>query len=152
MTSTGRTEQTAAKDPAKTTERLRGASMGALVMLIIQFALGSAVSLYITPHKGGVGEAFSSGPLLALHSVLGVLLVLAAIGVLVQSIMARYRFMIVVSAIGLIAILGAASNGISFLSNHQAGASLGMALATAVAMLCYAVALRVPGSPERAGA
>jgi hypothetical protein len=151
MTSTGSTQQTVTRAPAQTLERLRGASMGALVMLIIQFALGSAVNLYSTPHKGGVGEAFSNGPLLVLHAVLGVLLVLAAIGLLVQSIMARYRFMIVLSVIGLIAILGAASNGVSFLSNHQAGASLGMAIATAVAMACYAVALRVLGS-ERAGA
>jgi hypothetical protein len=143
MTSTGSTHQTAARAPAQTIERLRGASMGALVMLILEFALGSAVNLYITPHTGGASEAFSNGPLLALHAVLGVLLILAAIGLLVQSVMARSRFMIVLSAVGLIAIVGAAVNGVTFLSNQQAGASLGMALATAVAMFCYAVALRV---------
>jgi hypothetical protein len=143
MTSTGSTQQTAAQVPAQRIERLRGAAMGALVMLILQFALGSAVNLYSTPHKGGAGEAFSNGPLLALHAVLGVLLILAAIGLLVQSVMAGYRFMIVLSAVGLIAIVGAAVNGVTFLSNQQAGASLGMALATAVAMFCYAVALRV---------
>lgn len=152
MTGTGRTQQTAAKDPARTIARLRGASMGALVMLITQFALGAAVNLYVTPHKGGVGEAFSNGPLLALHAVLGVLLILAALDLLVRSIMARYRVVIVTSAIGLIAIIGAASSGLGFLSNHDNGSSLGMALATAVAMLCYAVALRALVPSERPGA
>jgi len=151
MTSTGSTQHTAVRDPARTIARLRGASMGALVMLIIQFALGSAVNLYITPQKGGMGQAFSNGPLLALHSVLGVLLILAAIDLLVRSIMAAHRVAIVTSAIGLIAILGAAFNGIGFLKNGHAATSLGMALATAVAMLCYAVALSVLGSPEREG-
>ena len=145
MTSTGRAEA-AATDRARTTARLRGASMGLLVMLIIQFALGTAVNIYITPHKGGLGEAFSNGPLLVLHAILGILLVLASIDMLIRSIMAGHRIVIVTSAIGLIAILGAAFNGVGFLKHHNNGASLGMTLTAAVAMLCYAVALRVLSS------
>jgi hypothetical protein len=153
MTSTGRTDAVAT-DPARTIARLRGSSMSLLVMLIIQFALGTAVNIYITPHKGGLGEAFSNGALLALHSVLGILLILAAIDLLIRSIMAGHRVVIVTSAIGLIALLGAAFNGVGFLKHHNNGASLGMALTAAVAMLCYAVALRVlsSSSSERAGA
>jgi uncharacterized membrane protein HdeD (DUF308 family) len=126
--------------------------MGALVMLIIQFALGTGVNLYITPHKGGVGEAFSNGALLAVHAVLGVLLILAALQFLVRSIMARHRLAIVTSAIGLIAIIAAAGSGVGYLSNRDAGSSLGMALATAVAMLCYAVAIMALVPSERAKA
>jgi hypothetical protein len=122
--------------------------MGALVMLIIQFALGIGVNLYIEPHKGGIGEAFSNGPLLAIHAVLGLLLIIAAIGQLVLAIRARHGAIIGASVLGLIAIVAAASSGGSFLSDHTDGASLGMALATAVAMLCYAVCLRIEGEPR----
>jgi hypothetical protein len=149
MTSTSGTDQATAEDPARTMARLTGSSMGALVMLIIQFVLGVGVNLYIHPAKGGIGKAFSNGPLLALHAVLGLLLILAAIDLLVRAIMARHRAVIVASAVGLLAIVGAAFNGIGFLKNGQNGQSMGMAVATAVAMLSYAVCLRVLNSPER---
>jgi hypothetical protein len=149
MTSAGSTQQAAAKDPARAIARLRGASMGALTMLIIEFALGVGVNLYITPAKGGVGEAFSNGPLLALHSVLGLLLILAAIDLLVRAIMAGHRVATVASALGLLAILGAAFNGVGFLKHGQNGASMAMSVAGAVAMLCYAVCLVILGSSER---
>ncbi len=152
MTSTGSADRVAARDAARAMARLRSASMGALAMLVIQFALGVGVNLYITPDKGGVSEAFSNGPLLALHSVLGLLLIIAAIDLLVRAILVRYRPVVVASAIGLIAILGAAFNGIGFLRNGHNASSLGMAIAACVAMLCYAVCLRVLGSSSRLGA
>jgi hypothetical protein len=149
VTGTGSTQRAAAAGRARALGRLRGASMGALVMIIIQIALGVGVNLYITPAKGGVSEAFTNGPLLALHAVLGVLLILAAIDLLVRAILAGHRAVIVVSAIGLLAIGGAAGNGIAFLSNGQNGSSMGMAIAACVAALCYAVCLRVLCFPER---
>ena len=130
---------------AEMSGRLRGSSMGALVMLILQFALGIGVNLYISPAKGGFGEAFSNGPLLAIHAAFGLLLILAAIGHLVLAIRVRQTVMIALSAVGLIAIVAAASSGASFLSDQAEGSSLGMGLATAVAMLCYAVCLRIAG-------
>ena len=132
-------------DGARLSARLRGSSLGALVMLILQFALGIGVNLYISPAKGGFGEAFSNGPLLAIHAILGLLLILAAISQLVLAIRVRHTAMIALSAIALIAIAVAASSGASFLSDQAEGSSLGMALATAVAMLCYAVCLRIEG-------
>jgi hypothetical protein len=132
--------------------RLRGASMGAMVMLILQYALGIGVNIYVTVTKGGLSEAFKNGPLLALHTVLGVLLILAAIGLLVRAIIARHRAVIIVSAAGLVAIVAAAGSGVSFVSSGTAGASLGMALATAVAFLCYTVCLFVLGSGDSRGA
>lgn len=149
MTSTDTTEPAAGRDAAKATARLRSASMGLLTMLVIQFALGVGVNLYITPAKGGVSEAFSNGPLLALHSVLGLLLIIAAVDLMIRAILTRHRAVVVASAIGLIAILGAAFNGIGFLKNGRTGPSLGMALAACVAMLCYGLCLRVLGTPGR---
>jgi hypothetical protein len=148
VTGTGSTQRATAAGSARALGRLRGASMGALVMIIIQIALGVGVNLYITPAKGGVSEAFTNGPLLALHAVLGVLLVIAAIDLLVRAIRVRHRVVIVVSAIGLLAIGGATGNGIAFLSDGQNGSSMGMAIAACVAALCYAVCLRVLGQPE----
>ena len=150
MTGTGSRQRAAAAGPARALSRLRGASSGALVMLVIQFALGVGVNLYITPKQGGVSEAFTNGPLLALHAVLGILLVIAAIDLLVRAILVRHRVVIVVSAIGLLAIIAAAGSGIAFLSDGQNGSSMGMAIAGCVALLCYAVCLRVLCVPERA--
>jgi hypothetical protein len=130
-------------DLARMSARLRGSSMGALVMLIIQFAVGTGVNLYISPHKGGVGEAFSNGPLLAIHAVLGLLLILAAISQLVLAIRVRNTAIIAVSAVGLVAIVAAAFSGAGFLSDQADSSSFGMAMATAVAMLCYAICLRI---------
>jgi hypothetical protein len=142
MTSTGSTAKPAVQDPAAAIDRMRGASMSALTMLILQFALGVAVNLYVTPRKGGVSEAFTNGALLVLHALLGLLLILAAIGALAQAVRLRHRLAIATSALGLVAILIAAGSGAGYLSSHDNGSSVGMALATAVAMFSYAVALR----------
>jgi hypothetical protein len=148
MTTVGSTQQPqkAGRDPAR---RLLGASMGLIVMLILQFGLGIGVNLYITPKKGGMGEAFTNGPLLAIHSILGLLLLLAAIDLLVQAIRARHRVLITAAAIGLGAIVGAVINGAFFLKNGANGSSLGMAVSGLVALLCYAICLRVLGTGQR---
>src|SRR5215475_3161157 len=149
MTSGSTATQAGTSDRARLYSRLRGSSSGALVMLILQVALGIGVNLYIEPKKGGFGEAFSNGPLLAIHAVLGLLLIIAAIGQLVLAIRAKHGVIIGASVLGLIAIAAAASSGSSFLSDHAEGSSLGMGLAAAVAMLCYTFCLRIEG--ERPG-
>ena len=131
--------------------RMRGASLGAMVMLIIQYALGMGVNIYVTPGKGGFSEAFKSGPALALHAILGLLLIVAAIGLLVRAITARHGAVIVASAVGLVAIAGAAMSGVSFLKDGADGSSMAMAMATAVALLCYTICLYVLGSSARRG-
>lgn len=141
------------RDAGRRLERLRGASMGAAVMLVIQFGLGVGVNLYVTLPAGGsggrsVGDAFSSGALLAVHTVLGLLLIVTAVSLLVRAIAARHRPVIVTSAVGLLAIIAAAGSGASFVNDGTNGASLGMALATAVAMLCYLVSLFILGGPR----
>jgi uncharacterized membrane protein YhaH (DUF805 family) len=126
----------------------------AAIMLVIQYGLGIWVNLYCTiPTGKGVGQAFSNGAVLALHTVVGLLLILAALSMIVRAVIARHRPSIVLSAIGLLAILAAAGAGASFVNDGTNGASLGMALATAVALLCYIVGLFVAGrpAPERAG-
>ena len=123
---------------------LRQANLAILIVLIVQFALGIGVNLYVSlPAAGQPGHAswFGNGALLALHAALGMFLILAAIFVLVRAIMARNVALIVTSAAGLVAILLAAFFGSGFTDKLTDGYSLGMALATAVALACYAIGL-----------
>ena len=125
---------------------LRQANLAVLIILIVQFALGIGVNLYVTlPAVGTPGRSsdqfFSNGPLLAIHAVLGLVLVIGAIAVLVRAIMARIATLIVTSVAGLAAIIVAAFFGSGFTDKLTDGYSFGMALATAVALACYAVGL-----------
>jgi hypothetical protein len=140
---------------ARKFERLRGASMGALVMLIIQFAIGMIVNLYATIPAGdkgsgfftAIGRALADGPVsLTVHAVLGLLLVVTAASLVVRAAASRLVPVIVTSSVGLLAVLGAAASGATFVGNQLNSASISMALLTALAMLCYAVSLYVLGS------
>jgi hypothetical protein len=125
---------------------LRRASFGAIGMLVVQYGLGIGVNLYVTLPKGdhghGVDTAISNGPaVLSIHAVVGLLLGLAAIGVLVRAAIARDRLVSVISLVGLLAVAGAALGGARFVSHGTAGASMTMAVLTAVALLAYAANL-----------
>jgi len=126
--------------------RLRRASLAILIALIVQFALGIGVNLYVTlPTAGRPGHSswFGNGALLALHAALGMFLILAAIALLVRAIMAWSVSLIVTSAAGLVAILLAAFFGSGFTDKLTDGYSLGMAIAFAAALACYAIGLYV---------
>jgi hypothetical protein len=135
-------------------QNLARGNLAAAIMLLIQYGLGMGVNLYVTlPAAGrggrGIGDAFSSGPALAVHTVLGLLLILTALSMVVRSAIARHRASIVTSAVGLLAILAAAGYGASFVRGGSNAASLGMALATAVALLCYIIGLFVTGQAKQ---
>jgi len=140
--------QTAAPPSARKTESrqavLRRASLAILIVLIVQFALGISVNLYVTlPAAGHPGHSswFGNGALLALHAALGMILVLAAVFVLVRAIMARNVTLITTSSAGLAAIGVAFFFGASFTDKLTDGYSLGMAISFAAALACYAIGL-----------
>jgi hypothetical protein len=123
---------------------LRRASLAILILVIAEFGLGTSVNLYVTlPVAGhpGHGSFYSNGPLLALHATIGLFLLVFAIAVLVRAIRARTAIRTVTSAAGLAAILLAAFCGSMFTNELSNGYSLGMALATAAALACYATGL-----------
>ena len=60
---------------------------------------------------------------------------------LIRAVAARRPAFIVTSVLSLLAILGAAASGAAFVNAGANGASLGMALLTAVALLCQLVNL-----------
>jgi len=134
--------------PAPRINRIRMASLGALTMLIIQFVLGTAYAIYGTAPASGKPIGMFSSPLLAVHVVMGILLIIAAFMLVIRAIQARVTPLIVTSVVGLVVILGAFGAGSAFAGSGSDGASLGMAVATAVAMLAYAASLVIAGQPR----
>jgi hypothetical protein len=126
------------------------ASFGALTMLIIQFVLGAAYSIYGTAPTAAKSVGMFSSPLLAIHVILGILLVIAAIMLVVRAVQARATNVIVITAVGLLTIIGAFGAGSSFTNDGNDGASLSMAILCAVAMLCYTAILVILGRPGAA--
>ena len=133
--------------------RLRRGSMAVLVLVVVEYAIGMYVNLYVTlpgaDHGSSLGSAISNGPAwLSIHAVIGLLLGLGAIGVLVQAIMIRRWGLIALSVIGLLAMIFASVAGTGFTSTGDDSASMAMSVLTGVAMLCYAANLYVlrPGA------
>jgi hypothetical protein len=140
MTTSAQQHDTQAATSSRPLAALRGNCMGAAVLLIIQFALGTAVNLYVTlpGHKPFFSTVFGSA-LLAAHVTVALVLLGASVGALVRAI--RARRVIVPTAIGLAAVLVAAIAGAAFTSTQNNGASLAMALAAAAAMASYLAAI-----------
>lgn len=142
--------------PARRVKAMRRASFAALVLLLIQYVLGMYVNLYVTvptADKGqGMGKAFSGGPAsLTVHAVLGLLLILSAIGLLVQSLMARYWGVFAAAVIALVTVIGAAFSGADFVNKGGPdSSSMTMAVLAGVAMLCYGTVLYLLSAPRRA--
>ena len=125
--------------------RIGRSSFGLVIMLIIQYVLGIAYNLYGTAPTAHKSIGLFSSPLLAVHVIVGILLFLAAAELLVQAIRARIQVALITSVIGLLSIIGAGISGSGFTRSGASGASMGMAVATAVALLCYTFNLRVFG-------
>lgn len=140
---------------------LRGNSLAAVVMLLIQYCLGISVNLYSTlpasDHGKSLFAGFTSavgdGPLLlSLHALLGTLLLLTASAALVRSLRLAVTAPIALTALALLAITIAWLAGSQFVGHMKNGASLTMAFAAAVAILCYAIVIFLTGSSRRSPA
>ena len=145
---------------------MRTGFLSAMIVLVIQFLLGIAVNLFVTiptDHPGARPVEYFSGVvqsvtwaiihghmLLIVHASLGLLLVLAALGLLVQAIRARVRPMIVTTAIAFVAVLAAGFNGGSFLNYNEDFSSMLMAAFFAAAVIAYTAGLFIMAGPERA--
>lgn len=136
-------------DPTTVTS-LRGTAFAAIVLLLIEFGIG--VNLFGTAPKadqgkgafGAFGAVFTNGPAaLMIHAVVGTLLVVAAVTALVRAVLARQTPSVVLTAVALLSVIGAWFSGSSYVGDHASGAARGMAYATALAILCYALVLLV---------
>ena len=138
---------------------VRRTTLGMGIGVVVQYALGMVVNLYVTVparDQGGgflaaIGRALANGPVaLGLHAGLGLLLVLGSISLVVRSVLSGNRTLIVLSVVFLLALLGAASSGASFVNSGNDGASASMAMLTGVALICSLISLFVLGSARGA--
>ncbi len=140
-------------------EAVRRSSLGVSAALLVQYALGLWVNMYVTvparDQGGGIfsaaGRALANGPAaLAVHAGLGLFLLLGSIVLVVRAVADRTVFFVITSAVSLLAVLGAAGAGAAFVNSGQDGASLGMGLLTAVALLCQVINLFRLSAPTAA--
>ncbi|WP_125611321.1 hypothetical protein [Specibacter cremeus] len=131
---------------------LRTTSFAAVVMILLVLVFGMVVNLYAklpASDEGrdlfaAFGAAVSAGPVpLAVHAVLGTLLVLTSFGAVWRAVLTRRAGLIVIAGVALLAVLMAWFSGTGFVGHQGNAASFSMALATAVAALCYATVLFV---------
>lgn len=130
--------------------------MAVLGLLLVQYALGMVVNLYVdipTNHPGArpsnylsgslhsVGWALAHGPgALAAHTALGLLLVIAMLGAVALARRTARR-PTALAAVGVLFTIGAGFNGASFLDYAHNVSSLIMALLFALAVVSYTAAL-----------
>lgn len=135
--------------PART-RALRGNSLGAVLLLLVEYGLGVWVNLYgklpATDRGAGLASGFAraltDGPVgLSIHAALGVVLLGSAIGVLVRSLRLRRPGLTAAAAVGLVAVLAAGLSGSSFVGRGTNGPSMSMAVAAGVAIGAYALVL-----------
>ena len=149
MPQTGTVTHAAGQTQAGRLARVRMASLGAVVMLILEFILGMIYNLYGTAPTAAKPVGLFSSPDLALHVILGILLFVAAVALLIRAIGAGHRLAIWMSAVGLASIIGGGFAGLGFTSSGASGASLGMSIAFAVALACYVVLVFALAPPEQ---
>ncbi len=136
---------------------LRTNALAGLVMLLLEYGLGVWTNLYghlpASDHGKGTFPAFEGavahGPVgLTVHALLGTLLIVTAVSVVVRATRLRRSIFIVIASVALLAILAAWFSGTQFVGDAANGASFGMAISTAVAILGYATILfiAVPAS------
>jgi hypothetical protein len=122
----------------------------ALLLLSIEIVLGIAVNLFVKVPAGdkgssmfaGFAAAITAGPVsLAIHALVGTLIVLASISVLIRAISTRSGLQITLAIIGLLAVIGAWTSGAGFVGDGKDSASFSMATLTAIAIAAYASAL-----------
>ena len=148
-------------NPTLRVSGLRANALAALVMLLIQYSLGISVNLYSTlpgSDQGsslfaGFASAVGDGPvLLSLHALLGTLLLFTASAALIRSLRLAAAAPIALTTIALLSIVVAWLAGSQFVGHPKNATSLTMALAAALAILCYALVIFLPSLPTRSSA
>jgi hypothetical protein len=121
---------------------LRWICLVALIGLVIQFALGIIVNLYVAvpaadAHASWLQEITTAPAFLTVHVVVGLLLLAAAGILLLRAIALRDMLLLILTVAGLAALIGAFVSGEVFVKNGQSSASLSMSIGTSVALACY---------------
>lgn len=138
---------------------LRTTLFAALVLLLIEIAIGMGVNLFATLPANDAGkslfvafgEAVNNGPLtLTIHALLGALIVISGITAVVRAFALRQTIPTMLSCVSMLAILVAWLSGSRFVDAPDNGASMSMAVASVIAALCYAAILfLIPATPRK---
>lgn len=149
--------------PRGSTERARVISLGACIVLIVQFLLGMVANLfvaiprhhpgaqagdYVTGAASATAWAISHGsPWLAAHVALGLALAVAGLANVFAAPATGSKAYAAAAGLGALAIVGAGFNGASFVSYGHDVSSMIMAGLWAVALSCYIVCLYLVARP-----
>lgn len=130
-----------------------------MVLLVIQFIVGMYLNFYADLPKVHPGESGSYAPsipwalaghagiALAVHVTVWILLTVGSIALVVRSILAHSKSLIVGTALGLLFILMAGSGGLTFLNRGGAdSASFMMAVGFILALISYGVTFYKTGN------
>lgn len=148
--------EAASRQGARVFNRLRANALAAITMLVIEFGLGTGVNLYVALPTSDRGKsllsAFGSalvGPVpLAIHALLGTLLLITGASAVIRASGLREPALIAITGSSLLGILTAWLAGAWFVGSMADGASMAMAGATAVSILGYSFVLFLtPRSP-----
>ena len=131
-------------------QRLRPMALGLLNLLLVQYALGMVVNLYVRVPSDHAGYG-AAAPALVLHAVAGITVVAGSISLAARSVAARARQIVAPGIIAAVALVTAATGGVTFLRTGVSGASLAMALCTAIAISCYGLILYRYSKPDDPG-
>jgi hypothetical protein len=134
--------------PRSPLAELRQVSAGLMVMLVIEFGLGVGYNLYGSMPTAAKSIGVFQGPDLILHEILGLIVLGGSGHVLMKAVATRRRLMMGASIVGALSILGAGISGALFLGHGNDGASMAMAMATGLAMLCCLVNIAAAGAPQ----
>jgi hypothetical protein len=140
---------------------LRRILLAAVLLVVVQAAIGMVVNLYVAVpgnHPGARPANYFAGSFhsvvwavshgaaaLAIHSSLGLALVVFVIGAAIHAIRAARRSVAAWSVLGGLLVIGAGFNGASFLDFNHDVSSLIMALLALAAIGSYTVALFLLG-------
>jgi hypothetical protein len=113
-----------------------------ILLLILQYILGMMTNMFVKfPDSGTPGQfwefAWRQLPL-ALHIIVGTLLILGSIVLVVRAIRVKNTTWIIASSVGCLAILVAGSSGASFIPTPKDLYSFMMAIAFIVAFVAFA--------------
>ena len=142
---------------------LRGDAFGLLLMLLVQFAAGMVVNLFVqipdvhpgsnpTSDIGGIVDNIvwaitgSGAPSLIFHAAFGVLLIANSLQVIVVASRTERRGLLIAAVIGFLAVSAAGFNGARFLALGQDASSMLMSLEFALAAACHGWVLYVLGA------
>ena len=126
----------------QTTRRvLRSQGLGMLFALTVQYILGMIANLFVqfpdTTVEGQLWEFAWTQISLALHIILGMLLLVSAIVMLIRALNDKDRVWTIAGSIGLTGILVASYAGVRFIPTQDGPYSLLMSIAFIIALLAY---------------